>query len=223
VDSVNWYAAIAFCNKLSTLAGKTRVYESNEIPSFNTDDYWQNLPFSNIPCDYEETNEDGDAITMDKTANGYRLPTEVEWLWAAIGATEGGTDVYTKGCMKGYAGSTEGWDDVEEYAWYGDNSDDVTHQVGQKEANELGLYDMSGNVQEWCFDWYETDNWMYELDPDYVQDTTTENPPTRMTHGGNFYENDWISPSERYDLPPYLADPEDGYCGIVGFRIVCNE
>jgi len=72
----------------------------------------------------------------------YRLPTEAEWEYAARGGSHGHN---TK-----YAGSNS----LDDVAWCRDNSENKTHPVGQKQANELGLYDMSGNVYEWCHDWY---------------------------------------------------------------------
>jgi formylglycine-generating enzyme required for sulfatase activity len=78
-----------------------------------------------------------------KTGKNYRLPTEAEWEYAARGGKQ----------SKGYKYS--GSDNADEVAWYDDNSNYETHPVGQKAANELGIYDMSGNVLEWCSDWYE--------------------------------------------------------------------
>ncbi len=83
-----------------------------------------------------------DQLNM-QTGKKYRLPTESEWEYAARGGN----------LSKGYVYS--GSDNIGSVAWYFDNSGSKTHSVGQKQANELGIYDMTGNVWEWCSDWYE--------------------------------------------------------------------
>lgn len=135
VNYVNWYAAIAYCNKLSLKENLTPCYSVNGV----TD--WENLAYSSIPT---SSNSTWDALTYDKEADGYRLPTEAEWEWLARGGEN-----YT------YAGSNT----VGDVAWYTSNTNDTgSREVKTKQANGYGLYDMSGNVCEWCYDWYGTVN-----------------------------------------------------------------
>ena len=135
VNYVNWYAAIAYCNKLSLKENLTPCYSVNGV----TD--WESLAYSSIPT---SSNSTWDELTYDKEADGYRLPTEAEWEWLARGGEN-----YT------YAGSNT----VGDVAWYTSNTNDTgSREVKTKQANGYGLYDMSGNVCEWCYDWYGTVN-----------------------------------------------------------------
>jgi formylglycine-generating enzyme required for sulfatase activity len=137
-------------------------------------------------------------ILNDKTKKNYRLPTEAEWEYAARGGR------FSKGYF--YSGS----DDINDVAWYDSNSGDVTHPVGTKQANELGIHDMSGNVYEWCSDWY--------LAYDGVTKVDSEGPAfgeNRVRRGGSYYSNDnYCTPSSRNG-----GNPEK-YLFLFGVRLV---
>ncbi|AEE49450.1 SUMF1/EgtB/PvdO family nonheme iron enzyme [Haliscomenobacter hydrossis] len=142
------------------------------------------------------------AWLSSKTGKSYRLPTEAEWEFVARGGIQ--SQRYK------YAGSN----DLDAVGWYSSNSSSAAHPVGLKNANELGLYDLSGNVWEWCSDWYEKE---------YYKNSPASNPkgPSSGTNsvlrGGSWYV---------IDINCRLAirginDP--GYCGnVIGFRVARN-
>ena len=130
VENVSWSEAVLFCNKLSEKEGLQPVY-SFPKPFVNTDDWAKK-------------------VRMSHQANGYRLPTEAQWEYAARGGEE-----------HFYAGSHE----MDEVAWHRNNSHDKTQPVGLKKVNGFGLHDMSGNVWEWVWDRYEDYSSEAKTDP----------------------------------------------------------
>ena len=133
VENVSWLQALEFCNKMSEDHGLKPVYkiENNEL---------RKIIYTN------GTEVSPDTADLERT-EGYRLPTEAEWEWFARG---GETAIQNGTFDTKYSGSNN----LDEVGWYEKNSEGETHVVGTKKPNELGLYDCTGNVSEWCYKWY---------------------------------------------------------------------
>lgn len=136
VDQVNWYEAALFCNKLT-----------------------EKIMGSNAECVYTITDIQGKnnkideaKVAWDFSKKGFRLPTEAEWEYAAKGGIE--NIVYAGGNLKIGEKEDKAHTDLNTLAWFNKNSGKITHEVAKKQPNGYGLYDMSGNVIEWCNDYY---------------------------------------------------------------------
>lgn len=183
----SWYAILKFCNLRSINDGLTPVY--TVFGSTNPYD-WGSVP--------DDRDDSWDDAICDRNANGYRLPTEAEWEYAARGATN--TPDYL------YSGS----DDINAVAWYESNSDNAPHPVGTKTSNSIGIFDMSGNVWEWVWDWYEDD--YYTVSPS-INPTGPMSGSGRVIRGGSWEDHD----ADCQVSPRDSVNPYGLFC--IGFRL----
>jgi len=191
---VSWYDALVYCNKRSIAEGLIPCYSmsGNIAPEI----------WGTVPTISDKT---WNAVVCDWNANGYRLPTEAEWEYAAR-AGDNTVDSLT------YSG-TSVVNELGEYAWYSSNSSSKTHEVGTKKANTFGLYDMSGNVYEWCWNRFTSG---------YDENTEGGNNPTgssvvssRINRGGSWnYNSDHCAVSCRGG-----SEPDFRHYNL-GFRVV---
>ena len=197
VDSVNWYECIVYCNRRSLREGLRPYYTIEQQRK-----------------DPENQNDDDDfrwSVSINPGADGYRLPTESEWEYAATGGQ----------ASKGHAYS--GGDGLDAVAWYWRNSGEryllgfwhwsaiernrnQTKPVGGKAANELGIHDLSGNVREWCWDRF------LERPADGAASGPDPARFTRVWKGGGWMGGEFCcEPSFRGGFEPAGTGPDQGF------------
>ena len=204
VERISWSDALNFCNYLSEKYCLQPVYENR-----NGSIMVRQLSGKVVSLDLADF----------KDTEGFRLPTELEWEWFARGgqkAIDEGTFNYK------YSGS----DDINEVAWYYENSGNQTHDVGLKKPNQLGLYDCTGNVWEWCYDTTKYKNFegesenRIEKDKLYVYNLNTLDRYQRI-RGGGWSDSDWFEPD--WSEPGYIdyrSCTNRAWTNYIGFRVV---
>ena len=192
---VSWYDALVYCNKRSIDEGLTPCYSINGEKDPTE---WGIVPT-------ESNSTSWDAVVCEWGANGYRLPTEAEWEYAA----RAGDDTTSSKTYSGTSDVTE----LDEYAWYTDNSGNTTHIVGQRSPNAFDLYDMSGNVSEWCWNFYTGE--YDETTEGGIDPTGALSRSYRVRRGGSWYnDSDYCAVSFRGNHDPYYRG------NGLGFRVV---
>mgnify|MGYP000994067174 CR=1 FL=1 len=191
VERVSWWDALEYCNKLSEKYNLEPVYDLSKKDEGI-------LKINQLGGETEYPN-----IADFRKTEGFRLPTALEWEWFARGgeiAIQDGTFDYK------YSGS----DNIGEVAWYDKNSENQTHEVGTKNPNQLGLYDCSGNVWEWCYDTLNVGSLNPDRNKYYVYDINSK------LRGGSWYNLKQFSSVE------FKSENNNSFNQIknTGFRIV---
>ncbi|MCR5218283.1 SUMF1/EgtB/PvdO family nonheme iron enzyme [Treponema sp.] len=195
VEEVSWYDAVIFCNKLSVMAGLEPVYS---LGGSKKTEEWGDVP--RMDSD-EAVKAIWAAIAMDVTADGYRLPTEAEWEYAARGGNNPSEDPYSGSSV------------ITVCAWNNVNAASSTKEVALKRVNSLGLFDMSGNVWEWCYDWYG--NYRYAANDNPLGESDASITGKKIRRGGSVKSDAvFCRNSNRASSVPELRGVD------LGFRLV---
>lgn len=171
VEQVSWFNAIEFCNQLSIKSGFA-IYYNVDKRKDDPDNKNSRIRWT---------------VTINKEADGFRLPTSEEWEYAARAGSR----------------STYFWGDEmkDKYCWYERNSNNSTHPAGTKKQNAYGIYDICGNVSEWCFDWHPLYHGLY-----------------RVIRDGHYSLNaEQMKIDQLYNRAPHLE------FGFTGIRLVKNR
>lgn len=185
VECITWYDAIIFCNMLSLIENKHPCYKAGSVVELDKISL-DNIAWSNFSCNFN--------------VDGYRLPTEAEWEYAARGGERQNPFRYA------------GHNDINEVAWYGENSDITSHDVGMKKPNSLGIFDMSGNVEEWCWDIFAPYTLSQQKNP---QGATSGN--MHVKRGGS-----WLDDAAQCGVFYRGSSPALAKGSNLGFRLCCS-